>query len=417
MSSRGGGGKGACDASSPDDKGAPRSTSPGSHLAAIVGQLRSLGLDDATEAVWADAEAKAFIRGHGVPAAAAAPASPGRAAGGSGNGGGTRASSTSTASTNVSRPPARLTAAGLAPRPPPPPPLPQQQRSPVKDWIRTSRPGGYEPGGIRPCQIDGDLGVDPRPVLLFDLNGTVASGSAARKALRYATFGAEPTRPRPGLGSLKLLLPRFFRLGVYTSAMDRTLVEIIPVLERAAAAEAAAIIAASGKEEGAAAGAASSSSPPSSSSSSQPLFSDPRLILHRGHTKLLSEIVGRGYQGQPFATVKPLTPWFGRGEAALSRVLLVDDEPAKAAPGEEANLLRVPSWSPEEPPACSVLGELARLLSTRGVQVQGGGGGRVGGGTDVREVAAAVSEALFAAVDAERGAPRPKKEAAKLVAA
>ena len=36
-----------------------------------------------------------------------------------------------------------------------------------------------QPGSILPRQIDGDLGIDPRPVLLFDLNGTVASGSAS----------------------------------------------------------------------------------------------------------------------------------------------------------------------------------------------------------------------------------------------
>ena len=110
-------------------------------------------------------------------------------------------------------------------------------------------------------------------------------------------------------------------------------------------------------------------------------------------------------------------------------MLLVDDEPAKAAPGEEANLLRVPSWSPEEPPACGVLGALARLLAERGAQVQGGaGGGGTGGGgggvgPDVREVAAAVSRALFAAVeevadaiDAEQSAAA-EREAAELMAA
>jgi len=299
--------------------------------------------------------------------------------------------------------------------------------------------GGYgsnfqrppQPGSILPRQIDGDLGTDPRPILLFDLNGTVASGSAARRELRMASGGAETTRPRPGLGSLKLLLPRFFRLGVYTSATDRSLNEIIPVLERAAAAEAAAIQAATGGKEGAedktsatngdgASGADTSSS--SSALLSQPLFSDSRLLLHRGHTKLLSEIVGYGYQGARWATVKPLVPWFGQGEEALSRVLLVDDEPAKAAPGEEANLLRIPSWSPEEPPACGVLGALARLLSARGAQVQGGGGGGASQ-MDVREMAAAVSQALFAAVeevadaiDAEQSAAA-EREAASLMAA
>ena len=287
-----------------------------------------------------------------------------------------------------------------------------------------------QPGSILPQQVAGDLGLDPRPVLLFDLNGTVASGSAARRELRNAAAAAgpgsggggasafEPTRPRPGLGSLKLLLPRFFRMGVYTSATDRSLNEIIPVLERAAAAEAAAITAASGaKEEGADANGADAVG---AAALSQPLFSDPRLLLHRGHTKLLSEIVGFGYQGARWATVKPLAPWFGQSgvEDALSRVLLVDDEPAKAAPGEEANLLRVPSWSPEEPPACGVLGALARMLATRGAQVQGGGGG-----VDVREVAAAVSQALFAAVeevadaiDAEQSAAA-EREAASLMAA
>lgn len=137
----------------------------------------------------------------------------------------------------------------------------------------------------------------------------------------------------------------------------------------------------------------------------------------------MSEIVGYGYQGARYATVKPLRPWFGAGEEALSRVLLVDDEPAKAAPGEEANLLRVPWWSPGEPPACGVLGALARLLSARGLQVRGGAAGGAAGGMDLREAAAAVSRALFAAVeevadaiDAEQSAAA-EREAAELMAA
>lgn len=85
-----------------------------------------------------------------------------------------------------------------------------------------------------------------------------------------------------------------FRLGIFSSASVRTVHSVLPML-RAAAGE-----------------------------SPEPLFGDPSLIFHRGHTEAApTSHIAAG--GREWDTVKPLGKLFTR----LHRVLLVDDDAFK----------------------------------------------------------------------------------------
>ncbi|KAG2497888.1 hypothetical protein HYH03_004154 [Edaphochlamys debaryana] len=158
---------------------------------------------------------------------------------------------------------------------------------------------------------------DPRPILLFDLNGTLTSHTAARKSSGI-------TRLRPGTEHLARLKPHF-RLGVYTSSTLRTTHRALQQLEAAAG---------------------------------QPLF-ERGLVLHREHTRPAPMgHVDAG--GDPWDTLKPLAPYF----ACLHRLVLVDDDAYKACEGESGSMLQVPRWEEGEE-ACPVLPLLAELLLER----------------------------------------------------
>ena len=91
---------------------------------------------------------------------------------------------------------------------------------------------------------------------------------------------------------LSLLLQEHFRLGIFSSATERTVRVAVAKVEEAAGGT---------------------------------LF-DPALLLHRGHTKEVSTAHIEG-GGNTWDTVKPLAKWFKR----VHRVLLCDDDDYKVS--------------------------------------------------------------------------------------
>lgn len=188
------------------------------------------------------------------------------------------------------------------------------QRSNIVPFKRKGRqsqgalsPSGVSntPGSIEGYFVDDDVSQDPRPILLFDLNGTLTSHTAAKRSSGKSLM-------RPGIHHLRRL-QEHFRLGIFTSATQRTLLNVVPLLEEAAG-------------------------------PGTPLFADQSLILHRSHTvKASASHVAAG--GKEWDTVKPLHKWFKH----LDRVLLMDDDAYKAVPGEEANMIVIHCWEEEEP--------------------------------------------------------------------
>ena len=94
------------------------------------------------------------------------------------------------------------------------------------------------------------------------------------------------------VANLRLLLQEHFRLGVFSSATERTVGVAVAKVEEAAGGN---------------------------------LF-DPALLLHRGHTKEVSMAHIEG-GGNTWDTVKPLAKWFKR----VHRVLLCDDDDFKVS--------------------------------------------------------------------------------------
>ncbi|KAA6429781.1 MAG: P-loop containing nucleoside triphosphate hydrolase [Trebouxia sp. A1-2] len=162
-----------------------------------------------------------------------------------------------------------------------------------------------QPGSIEAQFVDEDISADSRPILLFDLNGTLTSHTAAKRSSGKSLM-------RPGIHHLRRL-QEHFRLGIFTSATQRTVGNVLPLLERAAG-------------------------------PGTPLFADPSLILHRSHTEKVSADHVKG-GGKEWDTVKPLHKWFKH----MHRVLLMDDDAYKAVPGEETNMISIHCWEDEEP--------------------------------------------------------------------
>ena len=155
----------------------------------------------------------------------------------------------------------------------------------------------------------GFLPQDDRILLLFDLNGV----------LLQHTFdeGRHKHYLRPGAEHLIRLNPHF-RIGVFTSATVRTAIAALNTLHAALedavhGSEAAAML-------------------------QQSLF---EIVLCRQHT-ISSEKAGvvRPEGANPWDTVKPLGQYF----SDKSRVLLIDDSPHKALPGEEDLMVSMPCW-------------------------------------------------------------------------
>lgn len=165
------------------------------------------------------------------------------------------------------------------------------------------------------------------PILLFDLNGTLTSLTDQRRL--------KGTKLRPGVERLKELKDAGFRLGIYTSAMTRTVKESKDLIESAC-----------GDSE---------------------LF-EPGLILHRDHTKPLpseqadveveSEDPSLKRKRRNHDTVKPLEPYFSK----LNQVLLFDDDGHKSCQGEERNFCLVPRWESDDDMSCTTLSMLVDAL-------------------------------------------------------
>ena len=68
---------------------------------------------------------------------------------------------------------------------------------------------------------------DPRPLLLFEVSGVLCNSTSARMATNAKNF-----LPRPGVRHLARLLPKF-RLGVYTSAQERSVMTALGVVTSA----------------------------------------------------------------------------------------------------------------------------------------------------------------------------------------
>lgn len=146
-------------------------------------------------------------------------------------------------------------------------------------------------------------GADSRIVLLFDLNGTLTSHTSKRRS-------AGINRMRPGLQHLQRL-QGLFRLGIFSSASDRTVNTVIPMLHDAIG---------------------------------QPAFKDRSLVLTRQKTEQAPvHHIANG--GNAWDTVKPLQKHFG---SRVHRIVLVDDDAYKACPGEERNMVLVPRWDEDD---------------------------------------------------------------------
>jgi hypothetical protein len=159
--------------------------------------------------------------------------------------------------------------------------------------------------------LDVDQDSDPRPVLLFDLNGVLTTHTERRKKNRL-------NRPRPGVHHLRRLTA-LFRVGVFSSATLPTVQAAVHMLEESAA---------------------------SAAGPGPPLF-DPRLLLHRTFTRPVPKkrVEAQGREWRPWDTWKPLKLHFSR----MHRVVVLDNDAHKAVPGEESNMVLVPGWEEEDP--------------------------------------------------------------------
>eukprot|EP00887_Chlorella_sp_A99_P004854 scaffold4.g4854.t1 len=233
---------------------------------------------------------------------------------------------------------------------------------------------------------------DPRPLLLFDLNGVLMhhrfNGTSHHHDLR------------PGVHHL-LRLCRHYRLGVFSSATRRTVLAALQKLH--------------GNLEQALRQFPAKLRHEVPESMPEQLF---EVVLCREHCRPAAkeDIEARG--GKPWDTVKPLASHF----ADLARVLLVDDSPHKAVPEEAANMLVVPAWagppdgaaaaaapggSSAQPPQDSGLKLLAEELLARAAAAA----------QDVRAVAGEVSRRLLAAVGNPAASPAARALAAAAPAA
>ncbi|KAK9821027.1 hypothetical protein WJX74_003146 [Apatococcus lobatus] len=146
-----------------------------------------------------------------------------------------------------------------------------------------------------------DEPIDLRPLLLFDLNGTLTAHTSARKS-------SGKSEMRPGLHHLRRL-QEHFRLGIFTSSSRKTVQAVIPLLEAAAG-------------------------------PGPRLFSRPELVLYRDHT-LPAAAAHVEAGGNFWDTCKPLVKWFSR----LHHTILFDDDAYKAYRGEKSNMVLVPCWA------------------------------------------------------------------------
>lgn len=127
-----------------------------------------------------------------------------------------------------------------------------------------------------------------KPLILFDLNGTLVNTTEDRKDTGV-------TFVRPGIGALKRLKP-MFRIGVYSAASETTVRELVR-----------------------------------------------RLDIETGESLFTVIMDAKWCDSYLTRMVKPLRKHFGAH--CLSHVLLVDNTPFNSAPGESANIICLPTWN------------------------------------------------------------------------
>ncbi|CAG9462253.1 unnamed protein product [Pedinophyceae sp. YPF-701] len=224
----------------------------------------------------------------------------------------------------------------------------------------SGRRGPKGPRGSIPFRKPGPVELDEadrRVIVLFDFNGTITSHTSQRNSTGN-------NRPRPGAEHLLRMVRSVkdvARIGVYSSASDRTVETAIRMLERAA-----------GCERG-------------------ELF-DPALVLTRRYTQALPQEAKDEMGGdfKEWDTWKPLGDYF---PTRLHRVVLVDDDIHKSLPTERGNLVLVPSWDGGEED-----GMLAVLVGALQEMLLG-----LPEDADVRERTAAVTARLQEAAGPGRG--------------
>jgi len=122
---------------------------------------------------------------------------------------------------------------------------------------------------------------------------------------------------RPGLQAL-LLLKNKYDLGIYSSATEKTVRYALKKIDGSLTAE---------KRE--------------LKHDSTSIFD---VILHRKHCELASDLGISRPDGKPWDTVKPLAKYF----EDLTKVVLIDDSSHKSIPGEEKQMVVIPSWDDDQ---------------------------------------------------------------------
>ena len=151
--------------------------------------------------------------------------------------------------------------------------------------------------------------IGSRPLILFDLNGVL---------VHHHFNGVSHSHTlRPGLEAL-LLLKNKYDLGIYSSATEKTVRFAMKKIDGSLAYE---------KKE--------------LKHDSRSIFD---VILHRKHCELASDLGISRDDGKPWDTVKPLAKYF----EDLNKVVLIDDSSHKSIPGEEKQMVVIPSWDDDQ---------------------------------------------------------------------
>lgn len=208
--------------------------------------------------------------------------------------------------------------------------------------------------------VDRKFEQDGRVLILFDLNGVLVHHTFDEFRRQYYV--------RPGLEHLCRLVPHY-RLGVYSSATERTVVRALARVNNEIQ---------KNEKHGSFVGQESLPESPCSSEEQrregETMKQDGRrtltdigsesifeVILCRNHC-ILAKDAGLGRDGgRDWDTVKPLSPYFEK----LSHVMLIDDSPHKSMPVESSNMIVLPTWcGPNNPEGsdCTVMKTLVDAL-------------------------------------------------------
>ncbi|KAG1663570.1 hypothetical protein FOA52_013190 [Chlamydomonas sp. UWO 241] len=152
-----------------------------------------------------------------------------------------------------------------------------------------------------------------RPTLLFDLNGVLINETV------YQSGGKRRIEARPQLELLLLLAPHF-QIGIFSSATTKTVKRGLSVMESYLKSN-------------------KCTDPVLARSTGRSLFKLLEPVLSRSHCVLDDQWESRP-DGKAYDTLKPLA----LNRLDLTRTLLVDNHARKTVPGEEPNVLVMPTW-------------------------------------------------------------------------